>query len=137
MQAEAQFWQRVLGSDPPEPVSYQEAQQRWHALRQGGAAAADEDTLAAWRELCSVRGQIKDLAAREDELKTRIACFLGERDADTLVHGSGQTLLTWKAGKAPARFDAKAFAAAHPGLYAQYLKTGQAQRSLLIKETTV
>lgn len=55
---------------------------------------------------------------------------LGDRDTLML---NGIPLATWKAAKAAVRFDAKAFMAAHPELYGQFLKDGEPSRRFLIK----
>ena len=77
-----------------------------------------------------MREQIKFSEQREEALVLDLKKYLADRD--TLTY-AGRTLATWKSAKDSQRFEADAFKAAHPDLYAQYLKTTPGSRRLLLK----
>jgi putative phage-type endonuclease len=127
----ADFWQRVQRGEPPEPVSYADVQARWGRASKASVVVADDEVLHALSQLRDLRKQAEYLRAAEEEWKAVVMRAMGERD--TLVDASGQTLCTWKAAAAPQRFDAQAFKAQHPDLYAHFLKPGEPSRRFLLK----
>lgn len=129
--SEAAFWQRVVDRQPPDPVTFEEVRQRFGSLAVAGTVEADAVVYGKALTLQAISAEIKDLDARADNCRATLMKALGE-GGDTLTH-AGQTLATWKLAKAPQRFDAKAFAADHADLYAQYLKPGAPSRRLLLK----
>lgn len=131
IEAEAAFWERVQRQDPPEPVTLADAQARFGRASKSGAVVATEEVEKAVRHLANIKTQINVLKADEDEAKAIVMAAMGEMD--TLASPGGQVLATWKAAKPAQRFDTKAFQAAQPALYAQFLKTGEPSRRLLIK----
>lgn len=130
IEAEAEFWRRVVDGVPPEPVSFADAQARFGRVSVAGEVEATSEALAAIAELRTVRESMKALELREEEAKAIVMCLLG--DHDTLV-GQGRALATWKASRPSVRFDSSAFKAAHPELHAQFSKAGEASRRFLIK----
>lgn len=131
IEAEAAFWDRVQRRDPPEPVTLADAQARFGRSSRAGVVVATEAVEEAVHRLLAIKAQIKGLEGDEGDAKAIVMSALGEMD--TLASPGGQVLVTWKAAKAAQRFDAKALQAAHPDLYAQFLKTGEPSRRLLIK----
>lgn len=131
LEAESAFWQRVVDGVPPEPRTYEEAAALF-ARAPKAAVEADDEVFGAWTSLVDVRAQIKTLVERESALKAAVACAMGDV-ADTLTH-AGRVIATWKTGKAPERFDAAAFRAAHPDLAAEFTRAGKPSRPLLIKD---
>lgn len=123
------FWQRVERREPPAPTSVAEVD-RLYRRSQPAAIEADATIAATVAELVIVREQIKLATQREDALVLDLKKYLASHD--TLTH-AGRTLATWKSAKDSQRFDAEAFKAAHPDLYAQYLKTTPGSRRLLLK----
>lgn len=132
IEAEAEFWQRVLDGNPPEPVTFSEVQQRFGLSATTGSVEADASTVAAWDALRQIRAAMKSQEAAEDDLKAHLMRSLGDA-GDTLTH-QGKTLVTWKLAKAPERFDAASFKKAHPDLAAAFTVAGTPSRRLLIKE---
>lgn len=132
IEAEATFWQRVIDGNPPDPVSFAEAQLRFGRSAATGAVEADTYVITAVNELRDVRGQLKALEAREEAAKAVVMRALGD-NGDTLID-RGRTLATWKLAKAPSRFDSTAFQAAHPDLHKQFTRLGEPSRRLLIKD---
>lgn len=128
-QIEAAFWGRVQRGEPPDPVTYEDATTRWR-ISTARMVQADPATRAALEQLRAANAAIKQFEAEADRLKTIVCAALGE--ADTLADGE-TVLATWKTGKAPERFDAKALQAAQPDLYRQFVKTGEPSRRFLLK----
>ncbi len=93
---------------------------------------ASIEVLAAVEALRAVRAQLAELDAREEEAKRIILGAMGE--CDTLVDDEGNILATWKASKPAQRFDAKALQAAHPDLYAKFLRAGEPSRRFILKD---
>ncbi len=132
LDAEASFWSRVQDRIPPEPVTYADAVARFGRASKAASVVATEEIQQEWRYLVKTRAEIAKLEAFADELKGNLTCRMGEND--TLVDERGNVLVTWKAAKAPARFNSAAFAKDHPDLFKQYSETGTPSRRFLIKE---
>lgn len=133
IEAEAEFWDRVVRGDEPPPVSFAEAQQRYGRLAAAGSVQAAPDVAEAWAEARRLRQQIKELEAAKEAADAVLLNALGEA-GDTLVGPDGRVLATWKLAKAPQRFDVAAFKAANPDLAAQFTQPGIPSRRLLIKD---
>lgn len=131
VEAEALFWRRVLDDDPPEPISFADAVSRWGRSSASGSIVADQDVEAAAVALAQATSEIKRMESIADDLKAKIMIAMG--DADTLVDSSGKVIATWKLPKSTQRFDVSAFKVAHPEVYANFLKSGEASRRFLLK----
>lgn len=127
---EAEFWQRVVNGNPPEPVSYADVQAKFGRTSNYAAFEATPEVLAAFETIKAIKEQIKAIEASEENAKAIVMKAMGE--ADTLTCG-GRTIATWKLAKAANRFDSTAFKAAHPSLYEQFAKTGEPSRRFLVK----
>lgn len=128
----AEFWQRVQRREPPEPVSYADAVQRYGRSAIAGRVQASQAAIEAYGALCAAKARIAQAEIEAEDAKAVILRELGEH-GDTLTSGD-RVLATWKLAKAPNRFDAKAFAAAHPDLSAQFTVAGIPSRRFLLKE---
>ena len=132
IEAEADFWQRVVEGRPPAPQTYADAVQRFGKSAAIGAVVASDGALTGVDELRAVRDRLKELETIEEDIKGRLIIFLGEV-GDTLVGPDGKPLATYKMGKGATRFDAKAFEKDNPELYKQYLRAGDPVRRFLLK----
>ena len=132
IEAEANFWQRVVNGNPPDPVTYADAVARFGQIKTEGAVIASKEIFMDVMELQDVRGKLTELEAKENELKGKIIIALGER-GDTLVNTSGNTLATYKLANGRKSFDSKTFEKDHPNLYQKYLRTGEPTKRFLIK----
>lgn len=132
IEACAAFWQRVVEGNPPEPTTYADAVQRFGSVRAEGAVIALEEAVLSLEALRSVRSQISELEAAEEELKGRLIITLGEK-GDTLIDNGGNTLLTYKLSNGRKSFDAKALEREMPEVYQKYLKNGEPSRRFLLK----
>lgn len=130
VEREGEFWQMVEARTPPPPITYADAIQRWAASRPQTVVATPEVLAAveAYRE-AGVTGKSAD--QRAEEAKFAILLALGE--ADTLVDGQGNTVLTYKQSKDGSLFDREAFEKAHPDLFKQFLVPKVGTRRLLVK----
>jgi putative phage-type endonuclease len=133
IEAEVAFWQRVVDGTPPEPTTYADAVQRFGKIRADGAVIAPEEALHRLNDLRSVREQINELQAKEEELKGKLIITLGDH-GDTLIDNGGNTLLTYKLANGRKSFDAKALEKEMPEIYQKYLKNGEPSRRFLLKE---
>lgn len=131
IEACAEFWQRVIDGNPPEPVTYADVIQRFGKSSTQGQVEASSEVIDAVNKLMTLKGAMAKLEASEEELKAEIIKFLGDA-GDTLAK-EGSILLTYKLGKPVSRFDAKSFQKDNPELFQQYLKTGEPMRRFLLK----
>ncbi len=132
IEQEAEFWKAVQQGTPPDPVTYADVVARYGRASRAGTVKASIEVLAAVEALRAVRAQLAELDAREEEAKRIILGAMGE--CDTLVDDEGNILATWKASKPAQRFDAKALQAAHPDLYAKFLRAGEPSRRFILKD---
>jgi putative phage-type endonuclease len=131
VEAESQFWSRVQRADPPDPSSLSDLLRKYGRASRAGVVIASEEIIEWLAELRRLKTERVEMEAAEEEAKAVVLACLGE--CDTLASPSGEVLATWKASKAPLRFDTKAFEAAHPDLHSQFLKAGEPSRRFLLK----
>lgn len=131
VEAEAEFWRRVLERDPPPPVTVSDAIARWGRASRAEAVEAGEDAQRAIRELRDVKAQRADLDEREERAKAEIMRTLGDRD--TLVGPDGKPLATWKAQAGAKRLDLAALKERLPSVYDDFVRAGEPVRRFLLK----
>lgn len=132
IEAASVFWQRVQDRNPPDPVSYADAVQRYGRSAAVGNVVARAEVFEAVNSLRFVRDRMKILEAEEEAAKAIIIAALGE-SGDVLVDESGAALVSYKLGKGRQTFDSKGFGKDHPDLYEKYLRNGEAARRFLLK----
>jgi putative phage-type endonuclease len=130
--AEANFWQRVVDGNPPDPVTYADAVARFGKAKSEGVVVADDKIISLVNDLKDSRNMVKTHEDYEEDIKTQIIIALGER-GDTLIDSFGNTILTYKLSNGRKSFDGKRFKKEHPDLYQQYLKTSEPSRRFLLK----
>lgn len=130
VEKEAEFWECVTSKAPPAPVSYQDMLAAFKTSKSVEVVASGEIRSYVHR-LKVLSAQIKQMEEEHEACKAAIMGAMGE--ADTLVAPDGKPLVTWKSSKPRESFDSKAFQAAHPELYPQFIKTGEASRRFLVK----
>lgn len=126
---EREFWRLVETDTMPEPVDAREVQALF-AKDNGQTVQASESVYLACQRLKAVKDNLKHLDAEKDLLEGQIKHAIGEA---AVIELDGMPLATWKAAKDSQRFDSDAFKAAHPELFAQYLKTVPGSRRFLLK----
>lgn len=133
-----EWWDRHVVADvPPEPTCDSDIK-RLYPSDNGTAVEANPKSLELIARAVELKAQISALEVElEGDKKAgsigvigSLKAYMGE--AQRLVLGADD-LITWKTSKPAQRFDSKAFQAAHPALYAEFLKAGEASRRFLIK----
>lgn len=125
------FWiDNVQGNIEPEAQSVEDVLLRYNRHTDGKILEVSDDIFTTCNDLKALKEQIAKLDENKEELETKIKmCFA---DAEAISYG-GQTIATWKAPKPSERFDAKAFAKAHPDLAKEFTAVSQGARRFLLK----
>lgn len=132
IEAATEFWRRVQEGDPPAPVTYSDAVQRFGLSTVEGVVLAPGEAIESINHLRAVREQIKELEASEEAIKAELIILMGEK-GDCLADAIGQVLVTYKISKGRRSFDAKAFEKDQPDVYAKYVRIGVPTRKFLLK----
>ena len=135
----SEWWDRHIVADVPPAPTCDSDIKRLYPSDNGTVVEANPKSLELIARAIELREQIAALEAElEGDKKAgsigvigSLKAYMGE--AQRLVLGADD-LITWKTSKPAQRFDSKAFQAAHPELYPQFLKTGEPVRRFLIKE---
>ena len=129
---ESAFWnQHVVPHIPPAPVSLSEIAAAF-PTSDGKEKEASDQIADALNEMVVTEREIADKKAHLDELKAEVQGYM-ESSEKLLVNGVPAA--TWKSSKPRVTFDSKAFGAAEPELYKQYLKEGAPVRRFTIKSS--
>ena len=118
LQQGAAFWELVKNNIAPDPVNYPEAVKKWAISDPTLSVQADDLLIDDLEQIQSIKAQVKELEAQEDEIKARVVYAL--KEAETLIY-QGVKVATCKT-QTRTSFDSKAFEKDHPELYAQYKK---------------
>lgn len=132
IEACAKFWERVQSGNPPDPVTYADAVARFGKIKSDGSIIATTELIEAIAGLKQLRAQIKELEEHEEAWKARIIIALGDQ-ADTIIDGAGQTLVTYKLANGRKLFDSKSLEKEMPEVYQKYLKQSEPARRFLVK----
>jgi len=131
--AEAEFWRRVLEGDPPEPVTAEDMRQRWGRERAVGSVTATPHLFRIVRRLHVLARDIGTLERLQDTARADVMRALADR-ADTLVDETGQPLATWRIAAGQKRIDAAALRATYPDIAERFTKQGEPMRRFLLKD---
>lgn len=116
---EVAFWrEHVETLIPPPPVDAEDVA-RLFPRDMGTAVEATTEALIAVNELRALLAEAGEIDQRIDGCKEAIKRALGDAARLTL---NGHDLATWRT-QAARRFDQRAFQAAHPDLFEQFIKT--------------
>lgn len=125
------FWvDNIQGNIEPDATSVADVLLKYNRHTDGKIIEVTDDIYTAVNDLKALKGQIAQLDEQKDSLEEKIK--LGFGDAEAISYG-GQTIATWKAPKPSEKFDAKAFAKAHPDLAKEFTAPYQGARRFLIK----
>lgn len=127
----AKVWRKIEARELPEPINVGDAELIYRRARADSVADATDEIYGLWQELATARAALKEAEDTKAQTEAKIKAFMA--DAAELRYG-GKTLATWKNNKDGVSFDAKAFAAAHPDLYASFTKPKAGARPFLFKE---
>jgi predicted phage-related endonuclease len=126
----AKWWGFVASNTTPEPEDVDQCRLAY-PVSEDLYALANADLETYCGQLALASKQRKDLEDYEEKLKTRIMKFMGSRDV--LATLDGNVLATWKSAKSSQKFDVKAFQAAYPQMYDQFVREVPGSRRFLIK----
>jgi predicted phage-related endonuclease len=126
---EQRFWQMVVEKEAPPPIDPEETR-RLFPKDNGSTIICSTDVNEAFRQLVTVREQIKMLDDLKNQLSAKVQAGMGE--ASILSDAHGKVMATWKAGKPVRRVDTEALKAAN--LYMEFSKESPASRTFLVKE---
>ena len=118
LQQGAAFWELVQNNIAPDPINYPEAVKKWANSDTTLSVQADDSLIDDLEQIQSIKAQVKELEAQEDEIKARVVYAL--KEAETLIY-QGVKVATCKT-QTRTSFDSKAFEKDYPDLYAQYKK---------------
>jgi putative phage-type endonuclease len=119
LQQGAAFWELVQSRTEPDPVNYPEAVKKWANSNPALVVQADELLVNDLDAIGDIKSKIKELEAKEDEIKARV--LMAMKEAEILTY-QGFKVATCKT-QTRTSFDAKSFEKDYPNLYAQYKKT--------------
>ena len=126
----ARLWLRVQEGDPPPPMSPGDVR-RLFPQDKGSEMVADPTLVKAAQKLREVKTTIATLSDQKAVLETSIQGEMGEHAV--LADSDGHVIATWKTTKASSRFDAKAFKAAQPDVYAEFCTPVNGSRRFILK----
>ena len=125
------FWvDNIQGNIEPDATSVADVLLKYNRHTDGKIIEVTDDIYTAVNDLKALKEQIAQLDEQKESLEEKIK--LGFGDAEAISYG-GQTIATWKAPKPSEKFDAKAFAKAHPDLAKEFTAPYQGARRFLIK----
>lgn len=114
------FWLNHVQADTaPEPTTFEDCAHKWPNAAAGSVLEADAELCALAAEYKRLAAAAKEADAEIDRVKLEIIKLTG--DAETVTDGA-KKLLTYKS-QTTARFDSKAFKAAHPDLSELFTRT--------------
>jgi predicted phage-related endonuclease len=126
----AKWWGFVASNTQPEPEDVDQCRLAY-PVSEDLYALANADLETYCGQLALASRQRKDLEDYEESLKLKIMKFMGSRDV--LATMDGNVLATWKSAKSSQKFDVKAFQAAYPKMYEQFVREAPGSRRFLIK----
>tara|TARA_Y100000034_G_scaffold106130_1_gene134618 strand:- start:177 stop:521 length:345 start_codon:yes stop_codon:yes gene_type:complete len=104
---------------------------RLFPVDKGSELVADQTLVEAAQKLREVKTNLASLADQKAVLETAIQGEMGEHAV--LADSDGHVIATWKTTKASSRFDAKAFKAAQPDVYAEFCNHVNGTRRFILK----
>ncbi|WKB52986.1 YqaJ viral recombinase family protein [Eleftheria terrae] len=120
---EVAFWREHVEAMVPPPATDASDIERLFPRDAGSAIEADTAALVALNELRALEAEAGQLKARIDGCKEALQRAMGGAARLTV---NGRDVITWKTQTAR-RFDQRAFQAAHPDLFEQFIKTTESR----------
>lgn len=127
---ESKFWnEHVVPGIAPSPMTLAETESAYPASN-GQSREASPEIESDLSDLVRAEREMNEAKSRVSELRAKVQAFMGENEKLLL---NGTAVATWKSSKPRVTFDSKAFGAAEPELYKQYLKEGAPVRRFTVK----
>jgi putative phage-type endonuclease len=114
--AAGEFWGYVLRNEPPPPTTTAECAELYSKADKGSVAYIDEDGMSAAIEILQIADRMKELKAREDELKATIQSQMANSE---VAEHMGTQIATWK-NQISNRLDTKQLKKDMPDIVKQY-----------------
>jgi len=108
IEAERDFWQRVLDGNPPDPITLADAG-KLYRIEKGETVTADDGLVRQVNDLRELKTWLKEAKQKADDLELEIKKAMG--NAVILADQYGAQLATWKS-QTSRRLDSKAAQAA-------------------------
>lgn len=129
--AAGEFWEKyVLTDTPPEMETRSDVVSAYRTHTGGKIIQATDELMKDYEDLVEIRDRIKELSAKENEIKERLQLIM--KDAEAIQYFE-ETIITWKASKPVKRLDQKALRENEPEIWEAYMKEGKPIRSFRIK----
>lgn len=116
-QQEVEFWQRITNQNPPEATTPEDIL-KMYPTDNGSTLELTGEMLNHYNAMTHAKAMIKQYSADAEQAENALKIAMNQASALTL---DGKHMVTWKT-QSMSRFDTSAFKAAHPELYAQFLK---------------
>lgn len=128
-QVEEFYTVNVLGGVEPEVTTVEDVLSKYPKSSTTFVEAPDEiaQAIASIKEKKEIK---KALEEEIEELEGKVKVCLGEAES---LNYQGSVLATWKSAKDSLKFDEKAFKAANPELWEQFVKVVPGSRRFLVK----
>jgi putative phage-type endonuclease len=126
---EAEFWSHVERRIPPEPSTAADMLLRWPKSKASTSIGGIVELRAAF-VLAEIKQRTKELDSIAERAEAILKLAINDSEG---LEIDGELVATWKSSKDSKRFDAKAFAAAHPELHEQFMVETPGSRRFLLK----
>ena len=130
IQRAATWWAYCNTEEMPSPETVEQAR-ALYPVSIPRSITAGSQVVQAVESLRQIKAAIKELEIKEEAATTMLQAYM--MDHEEIVDVAGTSLITWKQSKGSKRFDAKAFEAAMPDLYKQFMREQSGSRRFLVK----
>ena len=113
--AEKQFWDRVIARDPPTPQNLEDCKKRWREAAHKELIEADDYLLDEWRALQTCKAKIKELDRLKDIHEMRLKIAIADM---TGIQCDNRKLCSWK-NQPSKSVDIELLKTKHPEVYAE------------------
>lgn len=124
------FWECVETDTPPELETLEDVNKAFR-ISKDSSIVLDATAIDNLQRIKTLKETIANLQTQLSDYEFEVKSQLGENAVGT--DASGKTLVTWRTSKPRETFDTKQFKEDCPAIYNQYLRTGNASRTFLIK----
>jgi putative phage-type endonuclease len=126
------FWDKYVIPDTPPPIAKaKDVEKLYRKHVMGKTVRVPENKIPLYIRYGELTEQLSKLEKEKKQIQDEMKLLIGDAEG---AEFEGKILFTYKAGNDKTVFDAEAFAAAHPELYAQFLKTKPGNRTFLRKK---
>lgn len=118
--AAGEFWTKhVIADTPPDLKDAQDVLTAYRTHTEGKVIEASEELMREYEHLVDIRERLKELNAKEGEIKERLQMIM--KDAEAIQYYE-ETIITWKASKPVIRLDQKRLREEQPEIWSAYVR---------------